>query len=137
MQTLDLKRIMTTANLKASYVGAHLFPNNVDPAHAVRRVMRGETLLNSEQIAKLSELLNVPIGLLFDDASWHMSVKADRRNIINFRAYDYFAELNTETMTTTLSRNGLVFFEKIITHDRGIGLTEYLSQLTDLIIKYK
>jgi len=137
MQTLDLKKIMITANLKASYVGAHLFPNNVDPAHAVRRVTRGETFLNSEQVAKLSELLNVPIGLLFDDASWHMSVEAGRRDIINFRTYDYFAELNTETMTTIISRNGLLFFEKVVTHEKGIGLTDYLSQLTDLIIKYK
>lgn len=137
MQTLDLKKIMTTANLKASYVGAHLFPNNVDPAHAVRRVMRGETLLNSDQVAKLSELLNVPIGLLFDDVAWCMSVTAGRKNIINFRAYDYFAELNTETMCTTISKNGLLFFEKIVTHEKSIGLTDYLSQLTDLIIKHK
>lgn len=137
MQTLDLKRIAETANLKASYLGAHLFPANKGQAHAVRRVMRGESLLNSEQIAKLSELLNVPIGLLFDDAAWHMSVPAGRQNIINFRAYDYFAELNTETMVTTLTRNGQTFWGKLITHDRGIGLTDYLSQLTDLIIKYK
>lgn len=137
MQTLDLKRIMTTANLKASYVGPHLFPDNVDPAHAVRRVMRSEALLNSEQITKLAELLNVPIGLLFDDAAWCMSVKAERRNVINFRTYDYFAELNTETMETTLSRNDVLMLEKVITHDRGITLTDYLAQLTDLIIKYK
>jgi len=137
MQTLNLKRIAETANLKAAYIGAHLFPDNKDQAHAVRRVMRGEMLLNSEQIAKLSELLNVPIGLLFDDASWHMSAPAGRRNIINFRSYDYFAELNTLTMETTISRNGLIFFEKIIAHDHGIGLKEYLSHLTDLIIKHK
>ena len=136
MQTLDLKRIAETANLKASYLGAHLFPGNKDQAHAVRRVMRGEMLLNSEQIAKLSELLNVPIGLLFyDTKQW--AADSDRVNIINFRAHNYHAQLNLATMETTLSRNGLVFFEKILTHDRGIGLTDYLSQLTDLIIKYK
>jgi len=137
MQTLDLKRIMLTANLKASYIGAHLFPDNKEPRQAVQRVARGEAFLNSEQIAKLADLLNVPIGLLFDDASWCMSVKADRRNIINFRTYDYFAELNTETMETTLSRNDVLMFEKVITHNRGITLTDYLAQLTDLIIKYK
>lgn len=137
MQKIDLKRIAKTANLKSSYLGVHLFPNNKDQAHAVRRVIRGEMLLNSEQVAKLAELLNVPIGLLFEDASWHVSAPAGRRNIINFRTYDYFAELNTLTMETTLSKNGLVFFEKIITHNRGIGLNEYLAHLTDLIIKHK
>lgn len=137
MQTLDLSRIMATANLKASYIGAHLFPDNRDPSKAVRRVMNGKSFLNSDQVAKLSELLNVPIGLLFDDAAWDMTAPAGRRNILNFRSYDYFAELNTETMQTTISKNGLVFFEKILTHDRSIGLLDYLSQLTDLIIKHK
>ena len=136
MQTLDLKRIAETANLKASYLGAHLFPNNKDQAHAVRRVMRGEMLLNSEQVVKLSEILNVPIGLLFEEAEWHMSVPAGRKNIINFRAYDYFAELNTETMETRLSRNDIFYYTAMV-HEKGIGLTDYLSQLTDLIIKYK
>ena len=128
---------MKTANLKTSFVGAALFPDNVLPQDAVRRVLRGEALLNSDQVAKLAEMLNVPIGLLYDDASWSMDVPANSRNLINFRTYDYFAELNTSTMTTTLSKNGLLFFEKVITHEKSIGLTDYLSQLTDLIIKHK
>lgn len=129
---------MLTANLKASYIGAHLFPNNKEPRQAVRRVARGEAFLNSEQIAKLSELLNVPIATLFyDTKAWEIESNTNLKNRINFRTYDYFAELNTETMETTLSRNDVLMFEKIITHDRGIGLTEYLAQLTDLIIKYK
>ena len=134
MQTLDLKRIAETANLKASYLGAHLFPDNKDQAHAVRRVMRGEMLLNSEQVAKLAELLNVPIGLLYDDASWHVS--SGQKGVIRFTAYDYYAELNTETMTTTVLRNGAPQFETV-TATEGISLLDYLSLLTDLIIKHK
>jgi len=136
MQKLDLKRIIKTANLKTSFVGAALFPNNIDPSKAITRVCRGEAHLNSEQIAKLSELLNVPIGFLFDDAIWDISVEAGRKNIIRFRAYDYYAELNTETMTTRVSFNGTVYFEEVH-HEKGIALTDYLSLLTDLIIKYK
>lgn len=136
MQTLNLKRIAETANLKASYIGSHLFPDNRDPAHAVRRVMRGKLLLNSEQIAKLSELLNVPIGLLFDSAAWHRSVEADRKNIIRFRAYDYYAELNTSTMVTRVSLNGVMFFEEVHI-EKSIGMHDYLAQLTDIVIKYK
>jgi hypothetical protein len=134
MNRIDLRRILETSNLKASYVGAVLFPENLKPSAAVWRVCRGEALLNSEQIAKLSELLNVPIGLLFDDAEWRMSVEGTRKNVIQFRSYDYFAELDLETMTTTVSRNGVRFFEKA-QHPKSIGLTDYLSQLTDLIIK--
>jgi len=137
MQTIDLKRIMTVANLKTSFVGGHLFPDNKDPKAAVRRVANGEAYLNSWQIAKLSEVLNVPIGLLFDDASWRMSVPAGlSKKVIQFKTYDYFAELDLTTMTTTVSRNGLLFFEKLES-PKSIELTQYLSQLTDLIIKYK
>ncbi len=138
MQTIDLKRILTASNLKVSHVAPYIFPDNRDPANAMRRAIRGEMLLNSDQIARLSELLNVPIGLLFYDVSyWGAEANTNRSDIINFRADGYFAELNLSTMTTTLSKNGLLFFEKIITHDKSIGLRDYLSQLTDLIIKHK
>jgi hypothetical protein len=136
MQKVDLGRIMETAKLKTSKVGEALFPDNREPSQAVRRVMRGDALLNSEQLAKLAELIGVPVGMLFDTASWKMSVPAGGRNIIQFRSYDYFAELDTKTMTTTVSFNGLVFFEKI-THPHGVGIEQYLSDLTDLVIKYK
>jgi len=137
MQTIDLKKIMAFTDLKVSQVAPHVFPDNRDPANALRRAIRGEYLLNSEQIARLSQVLNIPIGLLFDDAAWKMSVPAGRRNVINFRTYDYFAELDTATMITTVSRSGEPLFQKFVAHEKGIGLTEYLSQLTDLIIKHK
>ncbi len=134
MQTIDLKRIIKVANVKTSFIAGHLFPANSNPSQALRRVMRGGSFLDSWQIAKLSELLNVPIGLLFEDADWHMSVEANRVNIIQFRTYGYYAELDTSTMTTTVSGNGVVFFEKVV-HQKSVGLTDYLGQLTDLIIR--
>lgn len=136
MKTIDLKRIIKTSGLKTSEVAPHLYPNNLDPATALRRVIRGEAFLDSEQIARLSELLNVPVGLLFEGADWAMSVEADRKNIIRFKAYNYYAELDTLTMVTRVSLNGVMFFEHVH-HERSIGIHDYLSQLTDLIIKYK
>lgn len=136
MQKLDLDRVMRTANLKTAQVGALLFPNHKKPYDAVTRIRRGQGFLNSEQISKLSELLNVPVGLLFDSAAWHMSVEADRKNIIRFKAYDYYAELDTSTMVTRVSLNGVMFFEEVH-NEKSIGIHDYLSQLTDLIIKYK
>lgn len=136
MQKLDLDRIMKTAKLKNAYMAPRLFPDNKFPMNSIQRVRRGEAFLNSEQIAKLSELLNVPIGLLFDDAEWAMDVSKDEPNIIRFRAYGYFAELNTKTMKTRVSLNGNVFFEQI-THEKGTSIGDYLNDLTDLIIKYK
>lgn len=136
MQTIDLKRIMDTANLKTKDLAPLLFPGFKHPERSVRSVQKGILKLNSDQLAELSKLLNVPVGLLFDDAAWCMSAPASENRIINFRSYDYFAELDLDTMTTTVSRNGMLFPEKI-THPDGVGLHDYLSSLTDLIIKYK
>lgn len=133
MQTVNLKRIMDLANLKSSYLGAHLFPENKSPRHAIHRVLKGDMLLNSWQIAKLSELINVPVGLLFEDADWQMAVPVNTR-LVQFRTYDYFAELDLDTMTTTISRNGVLFFEKT-SHEKSVEISEYLSSLTDLVIK--
>jgi len=128
---------MTASGLKASFLAPSLFPDHKYPAKAFSYIVTGKANLDSVQIAKLSEILNVPIGLLFDDADWRMDVPAGlAKRVVQFRAYDYFAELDLDTMTTTVSRNGNAFFDKIV-HPSGVMLTDYLSSLTDLIIKYK
>lgn len=137
MQQINLKRIIELTGVSATKLGQHLFPDNAYPYKAINRVCTGKSFLNSEQIVKLSEFINVPVGLLFDSAEWRMSMPAGHdRRVIQFRTYDYFAELDLETMTTTVSRNGALFFEKI-EHPKSVGLTAYLSSITDLIIKYK
>lgn len=135
MKTLNLKRIVEVSGLKPTDLGVQLFPDHKHPYRAFWRVADGKSNLDSAQIAKLSEILNVPIGLLFEDAEWKMAVPAGSR-LIRFTAYDYFAELNLDTMETTISRNNTLFFEKLH-HPNGVGLSEYLSSLTNLIIKYK
>ncbi len=136
MQTIDLGHIMKVANVETSFIASHLFPEHNHGNRAVTRIIKGEGFLNSWQIAKLSEVLNVPIGLLFEDVEWSMSAPAGQKGILYFRIYDYFAELNTADMTTRISKDNMLFFEKM-SHPEGIMLTEYLADLTDLIIKYR
>lgn len=137
MRTINLKRIRTASGLRPSDLAAALFPDHKKPYNAFNYVESGKGYLNSWQIDKLAELVGVPIGLLFDDADWQMGVPAgSHKRVVQFKTYDYFAELDLDTMTTTVARNGQVFFEKII-HGKGVELTEYLASLTDLIIKYK
>lgn len=137
MQTINLKRIIAASGLKTTDLGKQLFPDVKNPYKSLLRVANGDGLLNSDQISKLSEILNVPIGLLYENADWNMSSAVQKgKRLIQFRTYDYFAELDLDTMVTTVARNGSVFFEKAI-HKKGVGLNQYLSDLTDLIIKHK
>lgn len=136
MQKVDLERIIKIANISVSEAATLLYPNNLRPRRALYKAFSGEYLLNADQLALLAERIDVPVGMLFDTACWKMGVPAGGKNIIQFRTYDYFAELDTKTMTTTISINGLSFFSKV-THEHGVGIEQYLSDLTDLIIKYK
>ena len=137
MKSINLKRIIEVSGIKPTYLGRQLFPHHKHPYRALDYVRNGKNNLDSWQVAKLAEVLNVPVGLLFEEADWGMSVPAGgARRIIQFKAYDYFAELDLETMTTTVSRSGELVFQKV-THPRGVTITDYLSSLTDLIIKNK
>lgn len=136
MKTLDLKKIRKLSGLKASELALELFPNNKKPYDALNYIEKGRGFLDSQQIAKLSDMINVPIGLLFDDAAWEMGSPAGAaRGVIQFKTYDYIAELNTETMTTTVSRNGVAVFDGV-QHSGIVEISEYLSSITDLIIKH-
>lgn len=134
MKTLDLKKIRKLTGLKAHELATELFPNHKQPYNALNYVEIGKGFLDSQQIAKLSELIDVPIGLLFDDAEWQMGKPANSpRGTLQFKTYDYIAELNTATMTTKVYRNDVVIFDEV-QHNGLVEISEYLSSITDLLI---
>lgn len=136
MKTLDLKKIRKLTGLKASELAVELFPNNKRPYEALNYIEKGRGFLDSWQIVRLSEIVDLPIGLLFDDAEWEMGRPANApTGMLQFKTYDYVAELNTETMTTVVYRNGAVVFDGV--QHSGINeISIYLSSITDLIIKH-
>lgn len=136
MKTLDLKRIRTLAGLKPAELAPELFADHKHPYRALNYVESGKKFLDSQQISKLSDILNIPIGLLFDDAAWRMGRPAGAvRGVLLFETYDYIAELDTATMTTTVTRNGITIFDGV-KHSGVVELSEYLSEITALIIKH-
>lgn len=135
MQKIDIRRLTKISGISITEMGVKLFPENKQPYKAINRVMAGKAILDAKQIAKLAEVLNVPIGLLFTDDAWLMTAPKDRR-IFQFRNYDFLAEFNRDTNETTISCGDSVYFEKI-QHEEGITLDKYLTQIAELIIKYK
>jgi hypothetical protein len=137
MKTINLGRIIELAGLNKKDLAELLFPDLKHPNRSLSAVISGILHLNTVQIVKLSNFLDVPVGMLFDDASWSMGVPKDQaKRVIQFKAYNYFAELDLATMTTSISKDGLTFL-KTVKHSPSVELSAYLSDLTDLIIKHK
>lgn len=68
MNTIDLNRVIKDANLKPTHLAKELFPDHKHPYNALNYIRQGRGLLNSWQIAKLSELAKIPIEALFTKA---------------------------------------------------------------------
>lgn len=129
MQTLDLKQIMTLHGLKPVALARELWPDHKEPYKALHYVLSGKGLLNSEQIAKLSEIVGLPISSLFTGSWLSTSLNA---KTVQFSILGTMAELNMENRVT------LVYFRGSQTplelnHEKGTTLSEYLDKLINFI----
>lgn len=134
MKTIDLNKLIESKNLDVKELAKQLFPSAKYPKLALDRILNGSSFLDSNQISILSMVTQIPIGLLYENGNWE-SIKGEQ-NILKFATNEYVAELNTETWMTKIYKDGSIFHEEII-HNGSIPLSEYLSLLTDLIIKHK
>jgi len=67
MKTINLEKIIQKSGMSITDMGRHLFPKVLQPYQAIQRVLKAETLLNTEQIVKLSEVTKTPIAELFTE----------------------------------------------------------------------
>jgi len=68
MKRINLEKIIKDNGLKATDVGRALYPKVLQPYQAIKRVIDGHTLLDTEQIVKLSDLTKIPIAELFTES---------------------------------------------------------------------
>lgn len=130
MQTINLKDILDAKGLRYEFVGQKLFPKNRYPYLAIKRVMDGKAVLDADQISLLSQLTDIPVGLLFGGGGWKGTQKGE---VITFTAERFTAELNTQTWQTKVYENGTLFHEVLI-HTEGIALSTYLKHLSTIVI---
>lgn len=65
MKKLNLADIIKQSGLTETAVGEALFPDVKNPYLAIHRIVKEKGLLNTEQLVKLSTLVNRPIADLF------------------------------------------------------------------------
>lgn len=68
MKRINLEKIIKDKGLKATDVGRVLYPKVSQPYQAIKRAIDGHTLLDTEQIVKLSDLTKIPIAELFTES---------------------------------------------------------------------
>lgn len=133
MQTIQIQKIIDLQGLDTRFLAMKLFPSHKFPAQALDRVIKGEGLLNSEQVLTLSEITNLPIGFLYASGEWTAS---GNLNKITYVAGEVTAEIDMRTFKTKISHTHKGhFFVETLVHPADIKASVYLSELTDTIIK--
>lgn len=133
MRTIDVEKIMRQSGLKPKETAQHLFPGNSYPELALKRVLTGKALLNSEQVLKLADFAKVPIARLYGIEWGSMKTKGDITTLSNG---DFRAELDTKTWITKIYDKDSLFHDSII-HKGTITLSKYLIEINEIITKYK
>ena len=133
MQTIELQKIINAKGILIKDLGKILFPKTKYPYLAIRRIMRGEAFLSSEQIVLLSEYTNIPLGFLFNFGKWELALQDKKMKAVSG---EITAELNTETWETQLFKNGETYLAPF-KFAHGVEISTYLEHLTNLILKNK
>lgn len=88
MEKFNINKIMSQYGLQEQEVANLLWPMVKYPELGFKRVLRGETYLDSAQICALAHYLQVPVSDLFtvEDTDWHAITK-DKRTIFTKGKY--------------------------------------------------
>lgn len=124
MKKIDIKKIVSDLNLDRKELSDKLFPMHKYPTMALDRLLRGEMLLDSLQIGKLSVFTGIPIEELFTP-SWESVV---RGKLVLLVSGDNRAELDTHTWETKLFKKS-VAVKTLKIHTPQMALSEYISRL--------
>lgn len=133
MRTIKVKDIIENSGLAIQEVAEQLFPNNKFPRLALNRVMTGESILNSDQVSKLSLLTGIPIEKLYSGNSWEAKYVGHTHV---FNTEEFRAELDTQTWVTKIFHKDSLFHESVI-HSGSTPLSVYFKELDSIINNFK
>lgn len=134
MQKIDLEGIFKEHNiLERGEIAQLLFPGNQHPKNALWRVLRGDAVLDADQVSKLAAFIGVEPGDLYTTEGWKSN---SSKNMIVFERGDYRVRLFTETGMTQIFHKKSMFHQAVI-HSGATPLTEYLKQIDLLILKFR
>lgn len=132
---MNLTKIIEKSGIDRKVIASALFPDNKFPVMSLKRVEKGDGLLNTEQVAILAKLIGVNIADLFQDSNWEWKGHSEE-GIITFESGDWKAKLDTKEFRTWLFHKGALVADEVI-HSRMVPLSDYIEGLNRLINKNK
>ena len=135
MEKFNINKIMSQYGLQEQEVANLLWPMVKYPELGFKRVLRGETYLDSSQICALANYLQIPVSELFtvEDTDWR-AISKDRRTI--FTKGDYKVIIGRDLFTVSIWHKNDNFYNSVAT----IGFMEiskFLNRMDELIENHK
>ena len=131
MEKFNINKIMSQYGLQEQEVANLLWPMVKYPELGFKRVLRGETYLDSAQICALANYLQVPVSELFtvEETDWH-AISKDRRTI--FTKGDYKVIIGRDLFTVSIWHKN----DTVYNATASIGVMEvgkFLNRIDEII----
>ncbi len=134
MEKFNINKIMSQYGLQEQEVANLLWPMVKYPELGFKRVLRGETYLDSAQICALAHYLQVPVSDLFtvEDTDWHAIAK-DKRTI--FTKGEYKIILGRDFSVSIYK--GMDEIKNYIINAKTVRIEEFINSIDNSIKKYE
>ena len=134
MEKFNINKIMSQYGLQEQEIANLLWPMVKYPELGFKRVLRGESYLDSAQICALAHYLQVPVSDLFtvEDTDWHAITK-DKRTI--FTKGEYKIILGRDFSVSIYK--GMDEIKNYIINAKTVRIEEFISSIDNSIKKYE
>ena len=134
MEKFNINKIMSQYGLQEQEVANLLWPMVKYPELGFKRVLRGETYLDSAQICALAHYLQVPVSDLFtvEDTDWHAITK-DKRTI--FTKGEYKIILGRDFSVSIYK--GIDEIKNYTINAKTVRIEEFINSIDNSIKKYE
>ena len=124
---------MEALNLDKREVADTLFPSNKFAIMALDRVLRGEAVLNADQISRLALFANVSLSSLFTGEGWGCK---SRGTMHTFTSGEFVAKVDMDSGVVEMFHKTTLFHTVTLT-SKSIELTELVEVLNKQILNYE
>ena len=129
METFDINAILEYYNPNVEELSKMLFPHTKFPKQAFSRVVKGESQLNTEQIANLATYLGIVVSDLFKVSNWKGS---SEDNCLTFTKGQYKVKLNYKG-TYLIIYKGTTPIHKELTCTGPMTVESFINYINNLI----
>ena len=135
MEKFNINKIMSQYGLQEQEVANLLWPMVKYPELGFKRVLKGETYLDSAQICALAHYLQVPVSDLFtvEDTDWH-AISKDKRTI--FTKGRYKVIIGRDLFSVSIY-DGQDNFYNSTTNIGFMEISKFLSKIDKVIKEYE